>query len=156
MTQSNHQSQRREFLLRIGAVAGSTLLVPFIHGCESTELYTLPPLHVTVDFNVANSPYTALKTVGSSVDVSFGNVDGVLVRVSEAEIIGVSRVCPHQQGNVTWDNAAKALVCATHKAKFANTGAVVTQPNNGDKLTTMLPAWQVTFDAATGKVTVKT
>ncbi len=156
MTQSNHQSQRREFLLRIGAVAGSTLLVPFVHGCESAELYTDPPLHVKEEVDPNKPPYEALKTVGGTVEVRFGNVDGILIRISDTEVIGVSRVCPHQQGNIKWDKTAKILVCATHMAKFATTGKVTTQPNNGDTITTLLPTWAVTLDAKTGKYTVQT
>ncbi len=156
MPQNPHQAERRQFLLRIGAAAGCGALVPLIHGCESAELYTLPPLHVKESFDLAQSPYTALKTVGAAVDVTFGNVDGLLVRVSDAQIIGVTRICPHQQGNIKWDKAGATLVCTTHQAKFANNGAVTGQPNNGDKLTTMLPTWAVTFDAATGKGTVQT
>ncbi|HTE44931.1 MAG TPA: Rieske 2Fe-2S domain-containing protein [Gemmatimonadaceae bacterium] len=111
-----------------------------------------PPLgHVDVGtvapFNVSKFP--GLATVGTVVDI--GN-QRAIVRTGPTTFLGLSRICTHE-GCVT-DVTNNRFECPCHGSIFAADGAVVRGPNIASAPITPLQQLTVTFDPATGIITV--
>lgn len=149
---------RREFLCKIGALAGTAVLAP-LAGCEVSELYTKPiPKGVTIPFDLAAPEYASLATVGGKALVNVDKTTAiVLVRTGMNEIIALNNACAHKQCPLdavgTWDSAKSAIVCGCHGAAFGKDGTIVSQPANGDKVSGKLQSFKITFDGKKGTVT---
>jgi nitrite reductase/ring-hydroxylating ferredoxin subunit len=113
-------------------------------------------LGVSVDFDVAQAPYTALATVGGMADVDSGSTKVLLIRATTDKVEAFGRICPHAQADLgpdqqgTYDAASSTLTCNLHNSKFDATGACTSGPALGKSLKTYV----VTFDSATGKGSV--
>lgn len=145
---------RRQFLTRIGALAGAAAILPGLSGCETAEMHTSPPKKgASIPFALADAKYQPLSTVGASVEIEIDGQTGLLVRTSADKFIAMSSVCTHQGCIVSWNGASKSAKCPCHGAAFGPDGSVLSGPFDGTKIG-KLAVWQVTFDAATGKGTV--
>ena len=80
-------------------------------------------INFTVDLTNAN--YSALKTVGSSV-----NVGEVIVFNANGVYKALSRICTHQGGNLSY-RASNDLICNLHSAVYNSDGTPTSQPIGG-------------------------
>ena len=147
---------RRQFLTRIGALAGAAVVLPALGGCETAEMHTAAPKQgAALQVALSDAKYQALGTVGASVEIEVDGQTGLLVRTSTDKFVALSSVCTHQGCIVSWNGASKSAKCPCHGAAFGPDGSVLNGPFDGTKIE-KLPVWKVTFDAASGKGTVTT
>ncbi|MSQ84485.1 MAG: Rieske (2Fe-2S) protein [Myxococcales bacterium] len=146
---------RREFICQIGVMASAVALLP-LTGCEVSELRLPKPVSATLEFDLAKDEYKALVNVGGKAKVTVGGQDIALIRASPTEIIAFQDACAHQQCSISengqWDATLNILTCTCHQAKFAKDGKVVGQPTDGQKLTTPMKMFKVTFSGTKGSV----
>jgi nitrite reductase/ring-hydroxylating ferredoxin subunit len=109
---------------------------------------------IRLDFDVAQAPYTALAQVNGSVEVTFGGRKTLLVRTATTTVIAISAVCTHEGGPLSWDAASQRAKCGFHLAEFDAKGTATKQPCCGGSAGP-IKAFPVTFDAQSGKGTVK-
>lgn len=125
-----------------------------VAGCEVAELRQVGDAVASFDFDV--SALAAIGTVGGMAAADAGVVKLLLIRVSDAEVAALDRICTHAACEMSpgaigkWDTAAKRLTCLCHNSQFDATGKFVDGPPG----VADLPSYPVTFDAATGKGTV--
>lgn len=147
---------RRQFLTRLGALAGASALLPVLQGCETVEMHGNPPVKgATLAFDLADAAYKDLANVGAAVAIDVAGSQGLLIRTSTDKFIALSSVCTHKGCPLSWMQASKKLQCFCHGAAFDADGSVISQPNDGSAIA-KLAVWSVSFDAATGKGTVTT
>lgn len=149
---------RRQFLTRIGALAGAAAILPGLAGCETAEMHTSPPKKgATLDFDIAVDPFKPLAAVGGFVAADIEGTEVVLVRTAAKEVVALSRTCPHAFLDMTSSASSKfdvgkgVWVCGWHFSEFKADGSAVAGPaapaGKLDKFT-------VSFDGAKGKVTL--
>ena len=151
---------RRAFLTRLGVIAGAAALSPGLVGCETVEMHSDPPKKgATLSFDTSAAPFTALGAVGGFVAADVEGMELVLVRISTAKVIALSRACPHASLDMAaapaskFDVAKGVWICGWHVSEFKADGTAIAGPAApGGKL----DSFSVVFDAASGKGTVTT
>jgi len=93
--------------------------------------------------------FPALATVGTVVDIGHQRA---LVRTSATTLLGLSRICTHQQCDTEVHN--NRFECPCHGSIFAADGSVVRGPNIAAPPNTPLRQLAVQEDAQAGTVTV--
>ncbi len=123
------KTTRRTFVVTTGATVAGTLT-----GCgggsptSPSNPPTPPP--ITGEIKVP------LMGVGQSVEASANLVGGLqtplaVTRVSQTEVVAVSRICTHMQCTVNLPTSAGGtLDCPCHGSRFRTTGQVVNGPAN--------------------------
>lgn len=155
---SHAPCHRRQFLTRIGALAGAAAILPGLGGCETAEMHTDPPKKgATLDFDVAVDPFKPLAAVGGFVAADIEGTEVLLVRTAAKEVIALSRACPHAFLDMAaapaskYDVAKGVWVCGWHVSEFKADGTAVAGPASPSG---KLDKFTVTFDGTKGKVTL--
>jgi len=130
---------RRTFLSQ--AVLGAAALA--LAACAADSILT--PFSGSASVNI--SSYPSLATVGGVALVTLNGSPIALVRDTDTSVIALSRICPHQGGNIGTGNGG--FVCPRHGAQFSLTG----QWTGGER-TTNMRSYATTFDVTTGDITV--
>jgi cytochrome b6-f complex iron-sulfur subunit len=149
---------RRDFLARATAAAAVAAALIAAEACGDGQIG--PPIpHITgggdpdipgggpVTVQLADFP--ALSTVGTVVDIGHQRA---LVRTSATTLLGLSRICTHQQCDTEVHN--NRFECPCHGSIFAADGSVVRGPNIAAPPNTPLRQLAVQVDAQAGTVTV--
>jgi Rieske Fe-S protein len=102
---------------------------------------TVPPFNVT--------KFAGLATVGKVVDIGF---ERAMVRTGDATFLGLSRICTHQGCDTEVVN--NRLECPCHGSIFAADGSVIRGPSIASPPIAPLSKLAVTFDPATGTITI--
>jgi cytochrome b6-f complex iron-sulfur subunit len=98
-------------------------------------------------FNVSKFP--GLATVGVLVDIGF---ERAVIKTDAATFKGFSRICTHQGCDTEVVN--NRFECPCHGSIFDKDGSVIRGPNIESPPITPLAQLAVTFDAATGTITI--
>lgn len=146
---------RRGFLGAITATGGCAMASALLPACEVAELKTTGDALSSFEFDVNDGKLAALATVGGIAPVDAGVDKLILIRLATDQVAALDRICTHAACEIappigTWDQASKTLTCLCHNSQFGPDGAFKSGPG---KLAD-LPAYPVTFDAATGKGTI--
>jgi nitrite reductase/ring-hydroxylating ferredoxin subunit len=56
--------------------------------------------------------------VGGSLHFDYKGEQAILIRFSEKEVYAYVAVCPHEGGNIEWDNDIKKILCECHLSLF--------------------------------------
>jgi len=83
----------------------------------------------TVSIDISN-----LASVGSQ-----SKVNGVLfIRIATgnatSSFVATEALCPHQAGNLAWQQANNRIECDNHFARFQSNGSVISGPTTGDSV----------------------
>ena len=136
---------RRDFLAK-SALAAAALVVA--EGCGDGQIGpSAVPLGTGTTVKLSDFPQLA--NVGVIVGIT---AERALVRTSDTEFLGLSRVCTHQ-GCLT-DIRNNEFECPCHGSVFAKDGSVIRGPNIASPPITPLERLATTFNQATGTVTV--
>ncbi len=151
------QVSRRRFLRDLGIATGCVATGATLLGCEVSEVKVSGGGDVTeLAFNVTDAKFVDLKAVGKMVAVNVGGAKLLLIRTTQAEVIALSRICPHAacdlspDGVGTWKVASSTLHCGCHNSEFKPDGKYVADSVNGGGKVGDLDSYPVTFDAAAG------
>jgi cytochrome b6-f complex iron-sulfur subunit len=137
---------RREFFAK-SALAAAALVVAEACGDGQIGPPTAGPLQTVPSFNVSKFP--GLATVGTLVDIGF---ERAIIRTSATTFDGFSRICTHQGCDT--DVVNNRFECPCHGSIFGKDGSVIRGPNIASPPITPLPKLAVTFDPATGTITI--
>lgn len=146
---------RRDFLAR-SAVAAAALIAaeacgdgqigpPLPHNSGGGD----PDIPGGGPVTVRLSDFPALANVGTVVDIGHQRA---LVRTGATTILGLSRICTHQQCDTEVHN--NRFECPCHGSIFAADGSVIRGPNIEAPPNTPLRQLAVQVDTAAGTVTV--
>lgn len=146
---------RRGFLGAISATGGCAMAAALLPACEVAELKTTGEALTSYDFDVNDAKLSALATVGGIAPVDAGIDKLILIRLATDQVAALDRICTHAACEIappigTWDQSSKTLTCLCHNSQFGADGKLKGGPN----AVANLPAYPVTFDAATGKGTI--
>jgi cytochrome b6-f complex iron-sulfur subunit len=139
---------RRDFFAK-SALAAAALVVA--DACGDGQIG--PPIHPAVatgavpPFNVSKFP--GLATIGVLVDIGF---ERAMIKTDAATFKGFSRICTHQGCDT--DVVNNRFECPCHGSIFDKDGSVIRGPNIESPPITPLAQLAVTFDAATGTITI--
>ncbi len=131
---------RRDFVMRAAAALAAVALA----ACSGSSP-TSPSSVSSTTFNLAD--YPALSSVGGVATVSVSGTPIAIVRTSSTTFAAFSRICPHQ--GTTIDVTSGGFQCPRHGATFDKNGQWI-----GGERTSNLTSYPVTFNAATGTLTV--
>jgi len=131
---------RRDFVLRSAMLAAAAALA----ACGMSDA-TAPELTGSADVNVNNFP--SLANVGGIAVTSVQGVPIAIVRTGTSSYLALSRVCPHQGGII--NTSGNGFRCPEHGATFSSTGTWT-----GGQRTSNMHAYQTSFDAQTGILTI--
>jgi Rieske Fe-S protein len=121
--------KRREFVVCTGCAAASALA-----GCGGGDGSPSSPSAPVTPPPVAGETRVPLMAVGETVPASANLVGGLqtplaVTRVSQGEVIAVSRVCTHEGCTVNLPSSAGATMdCPCHGSRFRTSGQVVNGP----------------------------
>ena len=126
------RASRRSFVVATGATVAGTLA-----GCGgSASSPSSPTPTPTPAATPANELRLPLMAVGETVAAT-ANLVGALItplavtRLSEAQVVAVSRICTHEGCTVALPGAAGAtLECPCHGSRFRTDGQLVNGPAN--------------------------
>lgn len=145
---------RRDFLAR-AALAAAALVAA--EACGDGQIG--PPVHAGVGgdpnipiggpFTITLAQFPALATVGTVVDIGH---ERAVVRTSDTTFLALSRICTHEQCDTDVRN--NRFECPCHGSIFAADGSVVKGPDVSAPPNTPLRRLEVTFDPASGTLTV--
>ena len=151
------QVSRRRFLRGLGIATGCVATGAALLGCEVSEIKVSGGGNATeLAFDVANAKFADLKAVGKMVAVNVGTAKLLLIRTTQADVVAVSRICPHLQcdmspdGVGSWKTATNTLHCGCHSSEFKADGTYVADSVKGGGSVGNLESYPVTFDAAAG------
>ena len=99
--------------------------------------------------DLAETPNSALRTVGGQRVISIGGKRYLVIRTEDAAFIALSAVCTHAGCTVSYSKTRDDVVCPCHGSTFALSGAVTTGP-----ATLPLRAYSTSFDATSQILTV--
>lgn len=146
---------RRDFFAK-SALAAATLVIA--EACGDGQIGPVIPHRSGSDpdvppggvapFNISQFP--GLATVGVLVDIGH---ERAIVRTGAMTFRGLSRICTHQ-GCDTDVVGGRQLVCPCHGSTFDVDGSVIRGPNIPSPPIAPLTLLPVTFDAATGTITI--
>ncbi len=150
---------RRQFLCKLGGIAGTAAIVRALPGCttlpgEVSTVYVKPQTG-TLDFDVTTATYKDLATIGGTLTLDTHGQKILMIRVSATEVSVLSRICPHQQCDMSpqdsgdWNQAKLQLTCLCHTSIFDANGNRIAGPSQ-----TGLRHYMVTFDGTKGTVTL--
>lgn len=115
---------RREFVLH-ASVATTAVTTLTALGCGGGDTPTSPVQPPAPEPQILRIP---LMPVGATVPVDAG-VSLAVTRVSEAQVVAVSRTCTHQGCTVLLpEQPGQGLACPCHGSRFTTTGVVVNGP----------------------------
>ncbi len=103
------------------------------------------------DFRLADDEFKALSTVGGVAPINVEDRALLLIRTTASEIVALSRICTHQQCDLSpsiagsFDLDSGQLRCLCHDARYDTTGKVV-----GGPAPAPLDRFVVDFDPAAG------
>lgn len=137
---------RRSFL-SAAALASITLALTACGDGTIGGLTGLPAGVGSGSLSVRLSDFVALNTVGSVARVTTTGAPIAVYRSGPTTFQAFSMSCPHS--GTTVNITATGFLCPNHKAKFGKDGAWL-----GGKATTALVSIPVTYDAATGMLTI--
>jgi cytochrome b6-f complex iron-sulfur subunit len=135
-------TSRREFLATSAASAVAALLVAACGDATGATGITGP-----VSFSVQVSQFAALANVGGIARVDSGGTPVAAVRTGASAFAAFSLICPHFGCTVGINGSA--FLCPCHGARFASTGSWI-----GGQRTTNLSAFNTSYDATTGELTI--
>lgn len=129
--------ERDEFLKKLGISLAVVCAGTCLQSCGSgdgAEAATPDPTPGTGgggNGNTASVEVATMAAVGSQI-----KANGVLfIRTAEANVaasfIATEAICPHQGGNLDWQQSNNRIRCDNHFATFNTTGAVTGQPTSG-------------------------
>jgi cytochrome b6-f complex iron-sulfur subunit len=101
-------------------------------------------------FTVKLSDFPALANVNGVARVEPNGSPTALVRTGASTFVAVSMVCTHQGTTVGIVSGGGGFLCPNHGARYGLTGTWT-----GGQVTTSLPTFTATFNAAAGTVTVE-
>ena len=140
-----HWAPSRRTVVKTLALGGCAAASSAMTGCTMSEIYGELE-SVRVDFDLQDSTYSALQSVGGMVPVDEGGWKVVLVRVSDESVVALDRMCPHAWCDMHPDLfgvwAQDSLICTCHGSRFDAQGKVIAGPSEQD-----IPAYDVVFDA---------
>ena len=124
------KSTRRFFVVTTGATVASTLTGCGGGGGSTPSSPTTPPTPPPITGEVRVPLMGVGETVGASAGLVGGLVTPIAVtRVSQTEVIAVSRVCTHEGCIVGLPASSGAtLDCPCHGSRFRTSGQVVNGP----------------------------
>ena len=154
---------RRNFLKGATATAA---IAPLLASCEFVEVFD-SDIADTVEFDINDAEFEALKEVGKIACASAGAIELILIRVDDDNVFAFDKKCPHSNLSMgpcdggasemfpsgawgVWDNATKQLTCNWHGSVFGENGQLVKGPAS-----TGIARYPVEFDVMTGKGTVQ-
>ena len=147
---------RRVFLKGLGVV----MACPLWSACEFVEVFDDGAGGEDAFFDLSMEAFSELSEVGGTACIDAGNLDLLLIRKSDDEVLAVERWCPHQQLNMgpcgsnpapaLWDSETEQLTCQWHSSVFDSDGEVVEWPSDGTTPRT-LRVYPVEFDPETGE-----
>jgi len=123
---------RRRFLCTIGAFGVSGAALSMLPACEVAELREGESGEF--EFDLEDPKFATLRSTGGALAVQALGHPLLLVRVSEAELVALDRLCTHMQCDMSpdvagrWDGAAQTLACLCHDSVFAKDGRVIAGP----------------------------
>jgi nitrite reductase/ring-hydroxylating ferredoxin subunit len=56
--------------------------------------------------------------IGGSVNFDYRGEPAILIRLSDREVYAYVAICPHEGGNIEWDNDIKKILCECHLSLF--------------------------------------
>ena len=111
---------RRSFFARLVAAAGGAALA----------WLALPGKAWAKKMAFGLDKAEALKKVGGQALIKLKDKEILFVRDGEASVRALDPLCPHEKCKVTYDDAAKKVVCPCHKSSFElATGKVLSGPS---------------------------
>lgn len=160
------QEQRRQFLLRAGAMLGITIcatsMAAVLNSCEKDES-KLVVQNGNVDVSIAS--YSELKNVGGAVKTVFSGYNFgkpvIITRVSTTAFLAVSAVCNHQGCEVSPPTTSGGpLTCyyednnCGHGAEFSFSTGAQTKGPGGSSPSGGLTVIPTTFNGSTNILTL--
>ena len=136
---------RRKFLGLFGC--GGCAVAMGQTGCTIAEVFDQGSGSLT--FNVAEQQFATLATVGGVTKADVAGRPLLLIRVNEASVVALNRLCTHVQCDMDpnkdgrWDG--EKLICVCHDSHFDATGKVLRGPATRD-----LTTYPTTFDPISG------
>ena len=137
---------------------GSSCVLGALEACTYADIFTPPPVIGGEEFDLTDSKYAALKTIGEAVSVDFPGRKVNLIRINENEILCVDRICTHLDCDMKLGEAGDwrkdegengVLACICHNSFFTPQGEVISGP-----ATRPLPSFEVDFDPESGQGTI--
>ena len=134
-------------------------LCPLVPACEFADVFVRGGGDTQAGFSLDDPAFQALATLGGMACGRAGEVEVLLIRTSEAEIVALERYCPHEgldmapcdnnprPGQLSLDQGR--LRCVWHNSIFDLDGQRVSGPSPRD-----LQRFPVTFDPATGRAEI--
>ena len=131
---------RRVFLSRAMLAAAAAALA----ACGASDAIG-PSFSGTATLDVTD--YPSLASVGGVALVMLNGAPLAVVRTGTASFAALSRVCPHEGGNIV--QSGSGFTCTKHGATFDKNGAWT-----GGQRTTSMRSYATSYDSATGILTV--
>lgn len=104
------------------------------------------------DFTLDDEEFKALREVGGVAPINVEDKALLLIRVGEFEMVALSRICTHQQCDLSpsiagsYDAESGRLTCLCHDARYDTTGKVL-----GGPAPSPLASYPVDFDPEEGR-----
>jgi len=130
---------RREFIqksCKCALICATPIVLTAIQSCEDSkaDIDDGETLSDFIEYNMNESPYSSLKTVGNSIAVSSNSLDPrgfLLFRETDLFVKVFSRNCTHAGGIIGPFNNGKSR-CDRHGAEFNMSGSPVSGPASRD------------------------
>lgn len=55
---------------------------------------------------------------GESLSFSYKGERAIVIRTKEDDLVAYIAVCPHEEGNIEWDNQINKILCECHLSLF--------------------------------------
>ena len=104
------------------------------------------------DFSLADDEFESLREVGGTAPINVEDRAVLLIRVGDDEVVALSRICTHQQCDLSpaiagqFDVDSGQLRCLCHDARYNTSGKVV-----GGPAPAPLERFTVDFDPVEGR-----
>lgn len=144
------KSNRRDFIKKVGVMAGVAVTLPVVASltsCEKDEDPIIPSSDGTI---IKLSDYPALLAVGGSVSISLADAPNpvIIVRNSETDFLIADSVCKHQGCQVAAPTSETGdLICPCHGAVYSRTDASVVQKPSDNTDISGLTTYPYEYDA---------
>ncbi len=136
---------RREFLAN--TILAGALLATGVSAANAVVRYLIPPKQsIGGTSEMVEVVAVAELPEGSAISFAYNGIPCAVINVG-GDIRGFSRVCPHLQCAIDWDEGSGTFICPCHAAVFDNNGKVVSGPSPK-------PIPQLKIDVKDGKVLV--
>lgn len=132
--------ERDEFLKSLGLGLAMVCTGACFQSCGKGGDEAPAPANNTGGNNTGGASGKATVDISSLANVGSQTISGgvLFIRVAaentNASFLATEPLCPHQGGNLFWQQANNRLECDNHHARFASSGAVISGPSTGDSV----------------------